>query len=111
MQDIESLTHAHSHTYCAPGMADRVRGLTGFDGRILDPACERLLSDLDHLLQQSECQVCVYDLGRLSGRIRALLRGVWKSPAVIVDGQKYTGLDSATRVLRQLTQTGRSPNH
>lgn len=103
-KDIESIQDAHHHTYCAPGMTSRVMGLSDFDGRIVEPACAPLLSDLSTLPDEWAEHILIYDLGRLHGRLKAALAGIWKTPAIIVAGEKHIGLPAARRALRELAR-------
>lgn len=49
------------------------------------------------------------DLGRLRGRLKGLLAGVWKAPTVVIDGQKHVGLEAARGALHRLGAASRAP--
>jgi hypothetical protein len=97
-KDVESYRIHRMHSHCAPGLAQTTLDLSGFSGRLLEPDSAELLGDLVALDQA----VDVYDVGRLRGRLRALSAGVWRTPAVVVGGRRYVGLDAARTALRSL---------
>ncbi len=104
-KDIESLHYAQEHTYCAPGMTERTLGLSGFSGRVLESGSAELLSCLGAAQKQWRQQnrmIQVYDVGRLRGWLKAIMAGVWRTPTVVVGGDKYAGLTAAREALRDL---------
>ncbi|MGD1995203.1 MAG: hypothetical protein PVH62_00365 [Anaerolineae bacterium] len=107
--DIESYRHHRMHSHCAPGLAQETLRMPGFSGRLLEQASSTLLQALSVAQGRLEGQVEVYDVGRLRGRLKALTAGVWKTPAVIVDGEKHVGLTAAKEALRNLSAEGADP--
>lgn len=99
--NIEEYTHASSHTYCAPDMIDGVRGQSGFKGRIVKAECKELLSEVKSNLKKNQ-DIVLYDVGRSQGLIKAITAGVWKTPAVIINGEKYIGQNAAMTALHSL---------
>jgi hypothetical protein len=102
-KDIESLSYAQQHAYCAPGMVERTLGLPGFSGRVLEPDSAEILSLLDAAQKQwgqRTLVIEVYDVGRLRGRLKAMKAGVWRTPAVAVNGEKRVGLPAAREMFR-----------
>ena len=99
VRDVDSLMYARQHTICAP---DLLRNATAaLQGRVLDSESAALLPFLEGL----EVQFKVHDLGRLSGRVKALAAGVRRAPTVVVDGQKFVGLAAARTALQDLRAT------
>ena len=108
--DVESLSHAHRHTHCAPGVAQRTMGLPGFSGRILEPDSAKLLSLLGAAQKQWGQQnqvIQVYDVGRLRGWLKAVMAGVCRTPTVAMGGDKYVGLPAVREMIRDLDTNNR----
>lgn len=101
-RDIEEYRHAGAHTYCAPGMSDGIRGLTGFKGRIFDEQSAQLWSDILEVRQRMGERVRIHDVERLTGRLHAIKSFVWKAPAVVVDSERHLGMPAAREALRQI---------
>ena len=105
--DTAGYVHALQHPYCAPGMADQALGrMLQFSGRVLPPDDSAILPDLDAALQRWGQQMRVYDVGRLTGRLKALTAGVRETPTVVMDGEKHVGLPAARDALRGLSGGG-----
>lgn len=51
------------------------------------------------LAEKGNHKLKVYDISRLGDRARAMKRGVLKTPALIVDGQRYVGLEEILRAI------------
>ncbi len=107
-QSSELYLYSLQHTYCAPKLAEWSSSTLG-SGRILEPDSAATLPDLEVVAQQPGRQVEIWDLGRLRGRLKGLLAGVWKAPTVVIDGQKHVGLEAAQGALRHLGAAGRPP--
>ncbi len=82
-------------------MIDGVRGQFGFKGRIVKAECKELLSEVNSILKKNK-EIILYDVGRPQGLFKAIATGVWKTPAVIIDGGKHIGQNSAMDALRRL---------
>jgi len=106
-RDIETMHEARYHSWCAPGMADRLISLPGLGGRMLEPPSAEIFSELATILDGNVERIQVYDVGRPGGWLRALLAGAWKTPAVIRKGKRYLGLAAARGELRNLRAAGR----
>lgn len=66
----------------------------------------RILRQEDHMVIEQALRVIketddllVYDVSRLTDRLKALKKGVKKTPTIIIDGKKYEGLPEILRVL------------
>jgi hypothetical protein len=68
-----------------------------FKGRILS---EEDMGALQHVLEMAKKEnreVKVYDTARIADRVRAMKNSVMKTPTVLIDGKRYTGLDEISR--------------
>jgi hypothetical protein len=97
-RNVELYTYSLHHTYCAPELAELASGLLD-SGRVLKPDSAAVLSVLEAAAQRSGQQVQVYDVGQLRGRLKALMAGVWKTPTVVLDGEKHVGPEVAKEAL------------
>lgn len=99
------------HSHCAPSLAEAGLELPGFSGRVLETDSADLLSLLSAVQKRWRRQtlvIRVYDVSRLRGRLKAMTAGVWRTPAIVMDGEKYVGLSAASGALRDLGVANRS---
>jgi hypothetical protein len=104
-QDVESYRIHRMHSHCAPGLAEAGLELSGFSGRVLETDSADLVSLLGAARKrwgQRIPVIQVYDVGRLRGRLKAMTAGVWRTPAVVVGGEKHVGLSAARTALYDL---------
>lgn len=112
--DVESYRIHRMHSHCAPGLAEAGLELSSFSGRVLGADSADLMSLLGAVQKrwrQQTVVIQVYDVSRLRGRLKALTVGVWRTPAVVVDGEKHIGLSAAKEALHSLgtnNETGES---
>ena len=100
--DIGDISYSQHHAYCAPGMAERSLETLGLRGRILESDSAELLPILDDGRERWGRQIQVCDVGRLPGRLKALMAGVRITPTVVVNGERHVGLAAAKQVLSGL---------
>jgi hypothetical protein len=99
--DVETARDMAPHSYCAPGTTEGlVSGvLSKFKGRLFS---EEDSTALEHVLETSEeNQECVkvYDISRTADKLRTLKHGIRKTPVVIVNGERYEGLEAISKAL------------
>ena len=70
-----------------------------FKGRILAEDDLTTMQQIVELAEKRNHKLKVYDISRLGDRTRAMKRGVLKTPALIVDGQRYVGLEEILRAI------------
>ncbi len=71
-------------------------------GRVFEQDSADLLFFLVEVVKLGGERARVHDLGQWRGRVRALLAGVRRTPAVVVAGRRYVGLAAAREALRRL---------
>jgi hypothetical protein len=71
-----------------------------FKGRILSEEDVGALRQLLDMAERENCKVKVYDTSRMGDRVRALKRGVLKTPTAIIKGALYQGLDEISKVIQ-----------
>ena len=93
--DVETYREMSMHAYCAPGAwSGLLKGLESkFKGRVLPPEDSSVLEQLERLIEKFDDEVKVYDVSGVLDKIRAIRRGIRKTPTVIVQGKKYEGLE------------------
>jgi hypothetical protein len=70
-----------------------------FKGRILS---ENDVAALQHVFEQAKKenrQLKVYDTSRMGDKVRAMKRGVFKTPSAVINGQRYEGLEEILRAI------------
>jgi len=92
--DIGTVREMIQHTLCAPGTASAlVKDIESkFKGRILPSDDQRTLELIGRLTEIFHDEVKVYDVSRIIDKLKAIRRGVSKTPAVVINGKKYEGL-------------------
>jgi hypothetical protein len=99
--DVETARDMAPHSYCAPGTTEGLVGevLSKFKGRLLSAEDSRALERVLQILRETQEPLKVYDVSRTADKLRAVKRGIRKTPAAIINGEKYEGLDAISEVL------------
>jgi protein-disulfide isomerase len=89
------------HHTCAPGVWEAMLNNYGkFKGRILPQDDQEVLTKLEMLVNKyNDKQVKIYDVSRMSDKMKAIRLGINKTPTVIIEGQKYEGLEKILHLL------------
>jgi len=95
--DYRYLSLVEGNPCCAPNVISNM--LSEFQGRTLDPESAALLHLLEPLRPRLGKNLRVFDVGKLPGWLKAMLAGVWATPAVVLDGEKHLGFTAASQVL------------
>lgn len=96
-QDYEALIYSRAHNACAPDLLRQMD--QNLNGRALTPDSAMLLEIVAKLPIEYSQQVSFYDVGRPLGRVKALFSGVKQTPVVIMNGERYIGLQKAKACL------------
>lgn len=93
--DVERYREMSSHSYCALGAwSGLLKGLESkFKGRVLPPEDSAVLEQLERFVEKFDDEVKVYDVSSVLDKIRAMRRGIRKTPTVIIQGKKYEGVE------------------
>lgn len=93
--DVETYREMSSHPFCAPELSSGLhKNLESkFKGRVLSPEDHTVLEQLEKLVEKYDDEVKVYDVSSMVDKIRAMRRGIRKTPTVIIKGKKYQGLE------------------
>lgn len=98
--DVGTIREMSQHTICAPGVATGLMDMASrFKGRILPQDDYIVLERIQELAFELHDKVKVYDVSRTMDGMRALKRGITKTPTVVVQGKKYEGLDKILKLL------------
>jgi hypothetical protein len=102
--DVDFYREMSQHTYCAPHMVDWAhRDLASkFKGRILPDEDRMVLEQFLLMVKDKDDELLVYDVSRLTDRLKALKKGVKKTPTVIVNGKKYEKLEDILEALKPI---------
>jgi len=93
--DVELYREMSQHSFCAPGLADAlVSGVASkLKGRILPQEDLTALEQVSQIAKKTNEKIKVYDVSRLTDKLKAMKRGIRKTPAVMINGEKYEGLE------------------
>jgi hypothetical protein len=97
--DVDFAREMSYHIDC--GLAEWARSNLAeqFKGRILSEEDHRVLEQVLKMAKARDQKVRVYDISRMTDRIRALKRAVFKTPTLIIDEQRYQGLEEISRAV------------
>jgi len=92
------------HPFCAPGSADQLvnQAVSKFRGRILPQEDLTVLEQVLLLKNKTNGQIKIYDVSRMTDKIKAMTLGIRKTPAVIVNGEKFVGLEEIMREISKV---------
>lgn len=68
-----------------------------FKGRILSEDNMGALEQVLEMAKETNQEVKVYDLSRIADRVRAMKRGVMRTPTLIMGEERYQGLEEISR--------------
>jgi len=98
--DIGTIREMSLHPICAPGTWEALLKDYGkFKGRILPSEDQEVLRKLETLTNKFHDKAKIYDVSRLSDRMKAIKQGIRKTPTVIVQGKKYEGLEKISQLI------------
>ena len=70
-----------------------------FKGRILSEQDVKAMQQVFEMAKRESREVKVYDVSRVSDKIRALKQRVFKTPTVVMNGRRYEGLDEICKAV------------
>jgi len=99
--DVETIREMSQHTFCAPGVASGLLNslASKFKGRLLPQDDYAVLQRISELALELRDEVKVYDVSSTLDKMKALKRGITKTPTVVVQGKKHEGLDKILALL------------
>ena len=99
--DVELYREMSQHPYCAPGAHEALmkQALSEFKGRILPQEDLTVLEQTLRTTNETNEQIKVYDVSRMIDKLNAIRRGVRKTPSVIINGEKYEGLEEISKAI------------
>lgn len=99
--DVDHYRELSQHTFCAPNLARWAADIPAkFKGRILPEKDQTVLESALRFASEAGEKIVVFDVSRVSDKLKAIKRGVKSTPAVIIDGKKYDDADEILRVLQ-----------
>lgn len=103
-RDYGSALLARQHVACAPEL---LRQYGNLEGRFLDANSSELLRRLADISRHPDRTARLYDVGRAGGWLKAAIAGIRETPAVVVGGKKYLGLNAARDALATIATSGK----
>ncbi len=91
--DIEHYREMSYHVQCGLGRWAYGELASQFKGRIFADIDIEALNKVFEVARKENREVRVHDTSRVAERMKALRRGILKTPVIVVSGIKYQGLD------------------
>jgi hypothetical protein len=100
-KDIDLAKEMSQHGYCDTGTATRASEIfsSKFKGRLFSTDDWTVLQRLSESEKIETEKIKVYDTSRPIDRLKALSQGIWKTPTIIVNGEKHVGLEECMGTL------------
>jgi protein-disulfide isomerase len=94
-----------THIICLPETATRASELfsSKFKGRILSQEDNTVLEQALLVANKTKQKIIVYDVSRMTDKLKALKRGIRKTPAVIINGKRYERVEEIQEVLQTIS--------
>lgn len=73
-----------------------------FMGRILPEEDHVVLEQVLLRVKEKDVELLVYDVSRVTDRLKALKKGVKKTPTVIINGERYEKLEEILEALKAI---------
>ena len=88
------------HVICAPDLAEWAAEIPAkFRGRILPQEDRTVLEQALRIASEKDEKVFVFDVSRMTDKLKAMKRGIKKAPSAIINGKKYEGVEEILRAL------------
>ena len=99
--DVETCRDMVQHPMCAPETTEGLvqASLSRFKGRLLPREDSAVLERVLEIAGGTKGSVKIYDLSIVADYVRALRRGIFKTPAVIIDDERYDGFEEISRAI------------
>ena len=92
------------HVLCAPDLAEWAAKIPSkFKGRILPEKDRTVLEHALRMVNKTDEKVLVFDVSRVTDRLKAIKRGVKRTPTIIVNGKKYDNVEEILHSLQALS--------
>jgi hypothetical protein len=102
--DVGYYREMSQHVICAPDLAGWAAEVPAkFKGRILPEKDRTVLERALRLANKTAEKIVVFDVSRVSDRLKAIKRGVKSTPTIIIDGKKYDNVEEILSVLQALS--------
>ena len=97
--DIEHYREMSYHVQCGLGRWAYGELASQFKGRIFADTDIEALNKVFEVAKKENREVKVHDTSRVVERMKALKRGILKTPAIVLNGIKYQGLDEIAQAI------------
>jgi hypothetical protein len=101
--DYELTREMSQHGFCDPDMATKagemISQFNKIKGRMFSEEDWAVIQRLAEAAGRPEAEVRLYDVSRTAGWLKALSRGIRKTPVIIVNGEKHEGAEKCLDAL------------
>jgi hypothetical protein len=99
--DVELAREMTHHVICDIDTATRASEIfsSKFKDRVLSDDDSAVLQKLVDVAKSTSEGIRIYDVSRMPDKLKAYSRGIRKTPAVVVDGVRYNGMDKCLEAL------------
>lgn len=103
--DVGHYREMSQHTYCSPELVKWAAAdlMSKFKGHVLPEKDRTILESALRLASEVGDKIVVFDVSRVSDRLKAIKRGVKSTPTIIIDGKKYDNIEEILRILQALS--------
>lgn len=100
--DVGHYREMSQHTYCSPELVESTESqlFSLLKGRIIPQEDLAILRKAVEITKSQREELKVYDIARMADKLTALAKGIRKTPSIIVDGEKYEGLEKSLEAIQ-----------
>jgi len=99
--DVDFAREMSTHALCDPDTATRASELfsSRLKGRILSEGDSAVLQRLSEAIKLTNEEPKIYDVSHMRDKLKALSSGIRRTPAVVINGEKYEGVEKCLDAL------------
>jgi hypothetical protein len=99
--DVGTCRDIVQHPMCAPETTEGLvrEDLSNFKGRLLPREDSAVFERVLEIAGKTRGSVKIYDLSKVADNLRALRRGIFKTPVVMIDGERCDGFENISRAI------------
>mgnify|MGYP000737142091 CR=1 FL=1 len=103
-EDVDFYREMSQHVICAPELARwATEAQSKFKGRLLPEKDYTVLEQVLQVANETNEKVLVFDISRITDKLKAIKRGVNKTPTVVINGKKYERIEEIQRALQSIS--------
>jgi len=99
--DVGHYREMSYHTYCSPELVESTESQLSslLKGRIIPQEDMTILRKVVEITKSKREELKIYDVANIADKLKALAKGVQKTPTLIINGEKYEGTERSLQAI------------